>query len=398
MIVLQKFGFKDIKYERPQDAWICGHLAEGKPCDLGPGLDGRCQVTTVCQPRLEGARWQCRRSASAGGPCQAGPLPDGQCCMILERCVPRPSLRTKRRRGAIAATTLMIGVLAALLGGKAGEQYMMPGKLSAPHAGLTNCSACHAGARSGEVDLLHRLFTSIEPRQNSNLCVTCHVVGSEPFSPHTHSVEDLKRITETLRRDSKNAPSETLMQRIAFPGTTRSERAQAEIHCAACHTEHQGVFADLTTISNQRCQTCHVSRFGSFANSHPQFTNFPYRRRPRIIFDHQSHITKHFPETAKTATGAQFALMPRNIVSGEFTRVVQRVPVRIQIERDERWPRLQAGLSARVAITHGPGDAAWAEKAARAMAEIEAQYNAPESPAAPTLDTNASGATGAATP
>ena len=44
------------------------------------------------------------------------------------------------------------------------------------------------------------------------------------------------------------------------------------------------------------------------------------------------------------STGAQFALMPRNVVSGEFTRVVQRVPVRIQIERDDRWPRLRAGL------------------------------------------------------
>ena len=60
------------------------------------------------------------------------------------------------------------------------------------------------------------------------------------------------------------------------------------------------------------------------------------------------------------STGAQFALMPRNVVSGEFTRVVQRVPVRIEIERDDRWPRLRAGLSATVAIAHGPGDAAWA--------------------------------------
>ncbi len=51
-----------------------------------------------------------------------------------------------------------------------------------------------------------------------------------------------------------------------------------------------------------------------------------------------------------TSTGAQFSLMPRNVVSGEFTRVVQRVPVRIQIEREDRWPRLRAGLSATVAI------------------------------------------------
>jgi membrane fusion protein (multidrug efflux system) len=70
--------------------------------------------------------------------------------------------------------------------------------------------------------------------------------------------------------------------------------------------------------------------------------------------------------------------MPRNVVSGEFTRVVQRVPVRIQIERDDRWPRIRAGLSARVAIAHDSGDPTWAAEAARSMAELEMRYNAPE--------------------
>ncbi len=98
------------------------------------------------------------------------------------------------------------------------------------------------------------------------------------------------------------------------------------------------------------------------------------------------------------STGAQFALMPRNVVSGEFTRVVQRVPVRIQIERDDRWPRLRAGLSATVAIAHGPGDAAWAEKAAQAMGALETRFNAPETSGEPAGDGDATGASGAAAP
>jgi membrane fusion protein (multidrug efflux system) len=75
------------------------------------------------------------------------------------------------------------------------------------------------------------------------------------------------------------------------------------------------------------------------------------------------------------STGAQFALMPRNVVSGEFTKVVQRVAVRIVIERDDRWPQLRAGLSARVVIEHGPGDPAWAVQEARRLAEIESRFN-----------------------
>jgi membrane fusion protein (multidrug efflux system) len=75
------------------------------------------------------------------------------------------------------------------------------------------------------------------------------------------------------------------------------------------------------------------------------------------------------------STGAQFALMPRNVVAGEFTKVVQRVPVRIWIEKDDRWPLLRAGLSAQVVIAHGNSDTAWAQQAAKDMVQIELQYN-----------------------
>jgi membrane fusion protein, multidrug efflux system len=75
------------------------------------------------------------------------------------------------------------------------------------------------------------------------------------------------------------------------------------------------------------------------------------------------------------STGAEFALLPRNVVSGEFTKVVQRVPVRIAIDKDDRWPLLRAGFSVRAVITHGAGDEAWAEKAAKEEIELEAQYN-----------------------
>jgi len=80
------------------------------------------------------------------------------------------------------------------------------------------------------------------------------------------------------------------------------------------------------------------------------------------------------------STGAQFALMPRNVVSGEFTKVVQRVPVRIAIEKDERWPLLRAGLSVQAIIAHGDGDPQWAAQAAREMKDQERRYNLPLQP------------------
>ncbi|HEV3344083.1 MAG TPA: HlyD family secretion protein [Pirellulales bacterium] len=67
------------------------------------------------------------------------------------------------------------------------------------------------------------------------------------------------------------------------------------------------------------------------------------------------------------ATGANFALVPRDVSSGEFTKVTQRVPVRIAVERDRHWSDLRPGLSATVSISHGPGDPEWAAREAEAQ-------------------------------
>src|SRR5262249_24278405 len=80
------------------------------------------------------------------------------------------------------------------------------------------------------------------------------------------------------------------------------------------------------------------------------------------------------------STGAQFALMPRNVVAGEFTKVVQRVPVRIAIEKDERWPLLRSGLSVQAIIAHGSGDPQWAARAAQEMRDQETRYNQSQRP------------------
>lgn len=64
------------------------------------------------------------------------------------------------------------------------------------------------------------------------------------------------------------------------------------------------------------------------------------------------------------ATGANFALVPRDISSGEFTKVPQRVPIRIAPDRDSHWSELRPGLSVSVAIARGPGDFEWARREA----------------------------------
>ena len=45
--------FNRHQYERPNQNWVCGHAAEGKPCRIGPDNKGRCRATYECQPALK---------------------------------------------------------------------------------------------------------------------------------------------------------------------------------------------------------------------------------------------------------------------------------------------------------------------------------------------------------
>ena len=72
-----------------------------------------------------------------------------------------------------------------------------------------------------------------------------------------------------------------------------------------------------------------------------RFDAFPEREWPGTV------------ESLSPASGARFALLPPDNATGNFTRVVQRVPVRIRIADPalrELGPRLAPGLSAKVRV------------------------------------------------
>lgn len=312
MLILQKFGFKDSAYARPQDKWVCGRLVDGHPCSLGPTADGCCQVNSVCRPALEDGRWQCRRGPNDGGPCDAGPLPDGQCCQKPEPCVPTPSLRTRRKRLALWATTFVVGLMALALGSQQASQFLMPGPLSSPHASQTQCKSCHLNMETDNLKWLHSFAAKMDPLENAKLCIECHKVGDDPFSPHTHPVEQLRQLTAHYGNDGHEIKNESLLHQITLPVPQRSAMTGSSsetsgssddttIFCATCHQEHQGTFHDQTQMSDMRCQTCHTSKFGAFATSHPEFTDYPFNRRTRIIFNHKSHFGTHFPKSLESA-------------------------------------------------------------------------------------------------
>jgi len=58
-------------------------------------------------------------------------------------------------------------------------------------------------------------------------------------------------------------------------------------------------------------------------------------------------------ESISPASGATFSVLPAQNASGNWVKVVQRIPVRIRVEQPEDAPRLRAGMSAVISIDTG---------------------------------------------
>ncbi len=197
--------------------------------------------------------------------------------------------------------TLLAVVTAACLGSTSffskGTQFLMPGPLASAHGAIEKCSSCHTKSGSGKLTWTHGLVAG-DPFADSQACLTCHQMPQTAFNAHSASKEVLRESTKRLTKVARkiSAPQSARLQNAAFPAAAVLER---ELYCATCHQEHQGVGFNLSKISNEQCRSCHVVQFDSFDGNHPQFENFPFQRRSRIIFDHAGHFDKHYPEVTK---------------------------------------------------------------------------------------------------
>jgi membrane fusion protein (multidrug efflux system) len=71
------------------------------------------------------------------------------------------------------------------------------------------------------------------------------------------------------------------------------------------------------------------------------------------IDTYSQHRWKGHVQSISQATGAEFSLLPPQNASGNWVKVVQRIPVRIALERGADDPPLRDGMSATVEIDTG---------------------------------------------
>ena len=276
-IQLQQTGHRESRYERPNQTWVCGWAADGRPCTLGPDRRGRCpaRAEAECAPRRDGDRYHCTRLDAFGGACEPGPLPDGSCCGPEPEhpvCQPRLSIRALRGRLNLA---VFIGAIGALLVGIAGPwrlEVVSPGELASVHRAFerpsdapNDCAVCHVAAEQGPLGWISGAIGDHGSPDDNRACLRCHFADTTA-RPHAFSVHGL--------------PADVL------------DAARAPLACATYHREHRGRDHDLAFMDDTRCQVCHKDQFKSFSSGHPEFRT-EQRHAQGIAFDHTTH-QEHF--------------------------------------------------------------------------------------------------------
>ncbi len=286
---LQRLDFKGSPYHRPNVGWRCGGAEFGRPCVHGPTHRGQCGAGPHCSPQRRGERWQCTRLDVHGGRCDHGPDAEGRCGTVALPCLPRRTLKNRRKYVTAGVSALILSFTFAGLGGSSGAALVSPGALTPPHAAIMECGACHEQDPTRPASWLSAALHG-DTARDGDRCLGCHDKGAHPFAPH-----GVGRLASYATPDELEFRGASLLVRLAAAG---NGGGLAQPVCSDCHREHGTIEQLIRTDDELFCHRCHQTRFGGFNNGHPEFDGYPHPRRQRIAFDHGAHLGAHFKEEA----------------------------------------------------------------------------------------------------
>jgi membrane fusion protein (multidrug efflux system) len=146
-------------------------------------------------------------------------------------------------------------------------------------------------------------------------------------------------------------------------------RAAASVDQAALDLSYSKVSAPVAGIlSNVTLQAGEYVEVGDpllalVTSGHPwvqanlkevQLTHVKVGQRARVVVDsYPDMVMSAVVESISPATGAEFALLPPQNATGNWVKVVQRVPVRLSLDDPKQMALLRAGMTATVSIETG---------------------------------------------
>ncbi len=136
------------------------------------------------------------------------------------------------------------------------------------------------------------------------------------------------------------------------------ERAQVDLGHAVMRAPRSGVVSHLPQVGDHvvegRAAFAIVVNDEVYVEANLKETDLGWVKpgqSARVVVDIYPDVVWHGRvESVAQATGAEFSLLPAQNASGNWVKVVQRIPVRIVLERGPSMPALRSGASAEVEI------------------------------------------------
>ena len=192
----------------------------------------------------------------------------------------------------------------------------------------------------------------------------------DTYDEARHNVEAARRRLESIREKTNRVIAElsgnpdTPVERLP-----RYAEARATYDAAMLDMARALIKAPFTgVVSNMKLQVGEFVEKGapmfSLIESGPlwieanyketQLTYMAVGQPAKVVADaYPDHEWPASVETIASATGAEFAVLPPQNATGNWVKVVQRVPVRIKVEQPAGNPQLRAGMTVTVAVDTG---------------------------------------------
>ncbi len=198
----------------------------------------------------------------------------------------------------------------------AASKYSSQADLDRARATLNQAEGALAAAQQSEGEVLAQLGGNTE-------------LPLESFPPYIQAKAKLDQAERDLRLTELRAPIGGVVTQSSslLPGLYLAPRMAA---LAVVDVDHVWVDANPKETDLERLKAGELAEV--------------------TVDTYPGHVFTGTLESISPGTGAQFALLPAQNSSGNWVKVVQRIPIRIRVDRKPDDPVLRAGMSATVSV------------------------------------------------
>jgi membrane fusion protein (multidrug efflux system) len=143
----------------------------------------------------------------------------------------------------------------------------------------------------------------------------------------------------------------------------RLAEAQREMDHSIVHAPFDGIVTQVNKLQRGMYMAAGTPAFGLVSTDHvwveaqPKETQLTHARAGQpvdVTFDlYPGHVWHGVVQSLAPATDQNFSLLPAENSSGNWVKVVQRIPVRVRLDMKPGDPPLRAGMSAEIDIDTG---------------------------------------------